>query len=300
MIFKRPISSSLLFLALGLVAPEYLLACSCGTTTLAQRFSISDHVFTAVVVDEYIEPSDDREPVRSLFAITESFKEFPQFGALVSHPDGNTCGIDIDVGVEYLFYVPDSGHIGLCSGIRATESAGPELQALRAFSSGANPDLSEPWYYLGGEAACLLGTSFVIREELHLVSSLQFRHRKADAENQETDELRINVSVFDIKPEGEHNSLVLVFADRIYSAPWITSRAMEQELPDGSKRTLRFADTFAFNGAEMRAILQEIGRVDSFSVRFDSEGFGLEVNAEVGTSNLGSGLSEFIGCTQSG
>src|SRR5690606_30500068 len=110
--------------------------------------------------------ADERTPVRSTFRITETFKGAAPFPAFVSHPFDAICGIDLQVGVEYLFFAPDSGELGLCSGTARSEAAQPEITALRAFASGEHADLAEPWRYGASEFGCSLTTSFDAGEDV--------------------------------------------------------------------------------------------------------------------------------------
>ena len=121
------------------------MACSCSALTFAKTYELSANVFTAVISGQYLEQEDDNTTVaRSTFTITETFKGARPFDAFVTYPAG-PCGLWLEAGVEYLFFAPDSGQIGVCSSTRRTEDATPQIAALKSFVSGESSALEEPW-----------------------------------------------------------------------------------------------------------------------------------------------------------
>jgi hypothetical protein len=120
-----------------------------------------------VITDKHTEPEGDGTTlVRSSFAVTRAFKGEQSFDALVSHRnDTVSCGVDLDVGVEYLFFVPNSGEIGVCSEPRRKEAAAPEVAALESFVTGRRSELVEPWHFSSVDEGCTLTTFFDVGED---------------------------------------------------------------------------------------------------------------------------------------
>ena len=104
-------------------------ACTCVPATLESRFEGAASVFTAVVKTQ--EPAGRRGRLRSAsFQVTENFKSEPQFERFISQSMDSLCGIDLEIGAEYLFFAPESGEINLCSGVRRTADAEAEIEYL--------------------------------------------------------------------------------------------------------------------------------------------------------------------------
>ncbi len=163
------------FLALCLLSGDAK-ACSCAQPGLESKFASSDNVFTAIitggeVIDQY---ERGRSPLKTLFNVTERFKGHVPFKHFRSHADSNTCGISLQVGVEYLIFAPNSGKIGLCSGImEVSDRKKPDgkkgiryVSALRAFIARENDSLAEPWFFAEHDGSCQLTGSFPY-PELH-------------------------------------------------------------------------------------------------------------------------------------
>src|SRR5690606_26470344 len=83
-------------------------ACTCSSGSLEARYR-AENVFTAVVTGGTYDPSLERESVRSTFEVGTVFKGSLPFSTLSSHPEDGTCGFALEVGVEYLFFLRDSG-----------------------------------------------------------------------------------------------------------------------------------------------------------------------------------------------
>lgn len=159
----------LLLFGIGLV-PAAAIACSCAGGSLEGNYTRSENVFSAVITGGRAtkERVGNSPQLQTTFEVTETFKGTIPFDYFSSHADGNSCGISLQVGVEYLIFAPDTGKIGLCSGIvpisetsQQKEAIGPKyVAALRAFKSGENDSLAEPWQFIEYQDVCTLSGSF--------------------------------------------------------------------------------------------------------------------------------------------
>lgn len=152
------------------LGPQIATACSCASPTLENRYEGSENVFTALIIGG--EVTNDRvlssPGIRAHFEVTETFKGSVPFEYLSSHVGGASCGISLRVGVEYLVFAPNTGKIGLCSGIVAVSGESEQavaagsryVDALRAFTSGDHDTLAEPWQFVEHEGICYLSSSF--------------------------------------------------------------------------------------------------------------------------------------------
>jgi hypothetical protein len=161
-----------LVIALGAVifVPKDVFACSCSGSSFAKRYELSANVFTAVVTDERTERiSDQSTLVRHAFTVTRAFKGQQAFNDLVSERhDIVSCGTPLKVGAEYLFFMRDSAQVGVCPGPLPRESAGPEIAALEAFTTGRRLEVMEPWRFRSYDEGCSLHTLFEASEENEL------------------------------------------------------------------------------------------------------------------------------------
>ena len=137
-------------------------ACSCVVPGFAKRYELTDNVFTAVVIDQQIIPAGDHlTVVQHHFEVSRVFKGDQPFDVLVrEQSDVVVCGIPPELGVEYLFFVQNSGRLGACGDPVKTELAGPEIAALDSFASGKRPELAEPWSFSSHDEGCSLRTRF--------------------------------------------------------------------------------------------------------------------------------------------
>ena len=96
-----------LLVAVGL-HPLAALACSCAPVLLAQRFESSENVFSAIITGATASrvPGRSTTQLQTAFLVTEQFKGRMGFEHLASHADGGSCGISLQVGVEYLATSP--------------------------------------------------------------------------------------------------------------------------------------------------------------------------------------------------
>lgn len=180
-----------LLICIGLL-PELALACSCSGGSLEGNYEGRDNVFTAVITggEATSERVGNSPKLRTFFEVTETFKGTIPFEHFNSHADGNSCGISLQVGVEYLIFAPDTGNIGLCSGIVAVstlpeqgEAIGPKyVAALRAFMAGENDDLAEPWQFMEYQGICRLSGRFPYTER-RSPASIKVTYRAAPPES---------------------------------------------------------------------------------------------------------------------
>jgi hypothetical protein len=291
----------LIFTAALIVCAADAVACSCADVTLASRYESSASVFMAVVVDEHVEPADERTPARFAFSITETFKGRPAFAELASRrSDGVSCGIALRVGVEYLFFAPESGEIGLCSGTVKREGAERQIAALRSFVSGHSQDLAEPWIFVGpSENGCSLATRFDIAAEDspgHLEISTS-KQRGAQAPAFDATELTIRPGRR--IPNGRDEDprpLSLTAGERAYAAAWTTGRVLQQA---GFPAAYEVPDSYVLSGADVEALLSELTMSRALHARYDSNGFGPSFDFEVRTTNLGDAGVRMLDCAQS-
>lgn len=152
------------------LAPGLAMACSCASPSLENRYEGSENVFTALITggETTGERVGNSSKLRTYFEVTETFKGTIPFDHFSSHADGNSCGISLQVGVEYLVYAPDTGKIGLCSGIvpisggseQAATAGSRYVDALKAFKSGQNESLADPWQFFEQQGICMLSGRF--------------------------------------------------------------------------------------------------------------------------------------------
>ena len=152
------------------LASRSALACTCAVPSLETRYEKSDNVFTALITGGEVtrEHVLDSPKLKTHFKVTEVFKGAIPFESFNSHVGGASCGISLQVGVEYLVFAPDSGEIGLCSGVmalhgeseRPVEEGARYVDALRAFKSGETESLVEPWQFVEHQGICSLSGRF--------------------------------------------------------------------------------------------------------------------------------------------
>lgn len=152
------------------LAPGLAMACSCASPSLEIRYEGSQNVFTARVTggEATSERVGNSPKLKTYFEVTETFKGTIPFDHFSSHADGNSCGISLQVGFEYLIFAPDTGKIGLCSGIVAVSGESEQaaavgsnyVEALRAYTSGEHENLAEPWQFIEQKGICMLSGRF--------------------------------------------------------------------------------------------------------------------------------------------
>lgn len=173
-------------------APQLALACSCAGGSLEGKYERSENVFTAVITggEATNERVGNSPKLKTYFEATETFKGTIPFEHFSSHADGNSCGISLQVGVEYLIFAPDTGKIGLCSGIVAVSGVSEQgeaigskyVDALRAFKSGKNEGLPEPWQFFEQHGICRLSGRFPYGER-KWPASINVTYRTSPPEN---------------------------------------------------------------------------------------------------------------------
>ena len=142
----------------------------CVTPSLEELYAKSDNAFTARIIGGEVtgERFGNSHRLRTRFEVTEIFKGQIPFEHFKSHADGNTYGISLRIGADYLVFAPDSGAIGLCSGIVQISGLAPEheargrkyVTALRNFKEGRADSLADPWHFVRHEGVCSLSGRF--------------------------------------------------------------------------------------------------------------------------------------------
>ena len=297
----------LVWTAILMVCANDARACLCADTTLEARYEKSANVFMAVVIGQYIEPSDERTPVRSTFTITETFKGAPPFEAFITgrppvDRSGDDCWIALEVGVEYLFFVPDSGVVTPCGGTVRRDHAGWTIAALRSYVWGASPDLAQAWYFYGpSDNGCSLRTTFDIAENygpgLLVISTSRIRATQGPG---------FHVTELTIEPgrgipngrDPNPHPLSLSVTDAVYTAPWTTGRVFR--MPAGtSPPTQKIPDSYLLAGNDVEALLNELTMSRALRVRYDANGFGPSFDMEVRTTNIGDAGVQMLHCMES-
>ena len=279
-------------------------ACSCVPFTLESRYESSANVFTAIVTTEYLEPADERTPIRSLFRVTESFKGGPPFGMFTSHPEDGTCGIDLQEGVEYLFFAPDSGEINYCSGISTTDRARPEIESLRSYVSGESSGVSEPWRfsrYVSGE--CSLNALFDFgggfgQGHLRVLASNERAVWARGSPQFDFAELAIYLEHRFPTAIETRSPLKLAVGSVVYAADWTTGRAHDQETPNDGTVRASLPDAYVLLGNEVEELLRILTVSDALLVQYDGQGYEPNREVEVRTANLADAGFEMQECMQ--
>jgi hypothetical protein len=238
-VIDRIIAQSL-FVAILLCAclvPELVFACSCASPSLEDKFESSENVFTALITggEATNERVGNSPKLRTFFDVTETFKGTVPFEHFSSHSDGNSCGISLQVGVEYLIYAPDTGKIGLCSGIvvvsgeseQAAAAGSKYVDALRAFKSGQNESLAEPWQFFEQQGICMLSARFPYGE-MKWPASIRVTYwtRVPDAvvPNPDKPHLKAGFTEMTVAVPGRDDltdyPLMLSVGDQEYTAKW--------------------------------------------------------------------------------
>ncbi len=193
MVLKRTITALLLASLIGIgFMSETAFACSCAGGSLDGKYKGSQNVFTAVISGGTAtsERVGNSPKLQTTFHVTEVFKGTIPFDHFSHHADGNSCGISLQVGVEYLIFALDTGKIGLCSGIVAVSGLSQEneaiglkyVAALRAFKAGVNEGLAEPWHFTKFQGICRLSGRFPYGER-GWPASINVTYRTSPPEN---------------------------------------------------------------------------------------------------------------------
>jgi hypothetical protein len=105
-------------------------ACTCAAMTVEEQFAAAEHVFMAHVIGaslpsrariEVGEPSDrilfSGDPVEILFCPVTDYKgRSAALPKLFTVASGASCGIEVVLGAQYVFFADRKGHVGLCDG----------------------------------------------------------------------------------------------------------------------------------------------------------------------------------------
>ena len=261
----------IVFAVLSLGAPAAL-ACSCSVPGFAARYALTDNVFTAIVTGQRAEREDVTTPITysttitySNFTITRAFKGDRPFETLVTRRSDivGFCGVDLDAGAEYLFFVQNSGEIGVCGNPARRDQAGPEIAALEAFTSGKRSEVLEPWHFSLHDEGCSLMTRLDAGDgsAQGALSASGWRPGRASPTFG-----RAKIDVYPPAADG-HSGLTLVVQGTIYEPAFVAG---------GYSLTRDVADD----------ALRQILAADSFTVQWRSDDTGADHTIDVSTANL--------------
>lgn len=267
-------------------------ACSCGYVSLEQRYEAAENVFTAVVTGGSYDPSLERESVRSTFEVRTVFKGSLPFSTLSSHPEDGTCGFALEVGVEYLFFLRDSGEVGLCPSPVAAPDAQRELAALSAHAAG-RPDALAPIWHFGttpeGCYATVLLEAADTRNRLLDQAALSIRYtRPPDPDARDSgDGLVLTATSYGLESQRKRlgSRLRITVGDDTFAA---ALRRARNRIP-GAYYELRGKDVLRLLDA-----LPNSAAIDLFAELRHGASFDYRVR----TANLGDTVEQFHACMQ--
>ena len=244
------------------------MACSCSAATFAKTYELSANVFTAVITGQHLEQEEHNTTVaRSTFTVTDTFKGAQPFAEILSYPAG-PCGVWLEADVEYLFFTPDSGQVGVCSGPRKIADAAPQIAALRSFASGERSELEEPWQFQSSKDGCALTTIFETAAGDDGSGSLTLYGKRAPAPDVlafESAALTVMVAT----DEGTDHLILTTVDGRVHRATRNGSGAL---------------GTYVVGGEGALEILRTSMTSDTLYIRSGYGGSGLDI--EVSTANL--------------
>ena len=284
----KRISPMLLFIFCAL--PHQAIACSCAGSDLQGQYESSQNVFTAVITGANF---DEDGNIEADFEVTETFKGTISFDKLRTTRGGTSCDTSITVGPEYLLFMGDQGRFGGCSGNRTIIPGTPTpwLDLLRAYQSGATPNLSSPWRSYEHDGTCRLSTNFRSTKD-SVISYLNIEYRYAAPENpdwtiEQLNKAGYSAAVFMLPTRNEpaDAKLILKTPNREFYATW-----SDNALPGRSR------GAFALTGEDVRAFAVELlaaseVRVEGTLARYPS----LE-GTVIRTTNAGTAISDFVDC----
>jgi hypothetical protein len=274
-------SATLVVFAMLSLGLEDAVACSCLGIPFAQKYEQADNVFTAIVTAEETEFAGGITEVRSSFATTQVFKGRQPFANLVTYRSSVAgCGIGLEVGRQYLFFVPDSGQVGGCYGTKETEVAGPELAALESFVSGERSELVEPWHFGSYDEGCTVSTLFDVGEG-QPQGALVLDGLRPDRNWPGFGRARITVMLLTDRSHGE---LTLILDEEIYE-PTVYVRTSPPGIFDGDPDALVSQD-YVVSGEQAEEILRRTMRADTLRLRLDKGRRQFDVDINVSTANL--------------
>lgn len=291
------------FLLLGLlISPSLVHACSCMHLNLEQHYLRTPNVFTAVITGvQFVECNDRDSSIRcsnyeAQFEATKIYKGSTPFSVITSHVGGASCGTSLGVGIEYLFFMDDSGATSLCSGTRTVTGAEPwvteELERLESYVSGKSPDLSSPWYMSEYDGLCIVGTDFLIEsgKEFPYSGRIETSFRKAVGTQSRrwpnlNNEAGFSAVLVDLPVVNnpKEQPIELIIGNQTFPMTWLAN-------DDGwggqyalfGEGVTRFSSLMEnLDEIRVQGVIPEIGRIDS----------------EVRTTNIGNAISDFVDCT---
>ncbi len=279
-------------------APKIALACSCAGGSLEGRYEVSENVFTAVITggEATNEQVGNSSKLKTYFEATETFKGTVPFDQFSSHADGNSCGLSLQIGVEYLIFAPDTGSIGLCSGIVAVSGVSEQVaavgskyvEALRAFKSGANQSLAEPWQFFEQLGICMLSGSFPygeMRWPARIRVTYWTRMPDAVVPNPDKPYLKAGFTKMSISVPGRDDltdyPLTLSVGDQNYTAQW-------NEVEYSSARYFVDSD-------DVPSLIADLVDASELRIKSAHPKYG-EVDAEASLINAGDSITRMLSC----
>jgi len=283
-----------LVICVAFVAWSPSFACSCAYFTLDYEYESSTNVFTAVVTSAKI---DKKGNVVAGFEVTEVFKGDIPFEKLETHATG-PCATLTTVGLEYLFFLGDSGGFSMCTApitLRPDRNE-PWLELLKAYKSGETPNLSSPWHYNEYDGACYLVTDFLVTEK-HFKSKILIVYRYAEPvkETYTVPELtRPGFAYVELEmptaDEPEGSSIEIETQNREFIAFWFH----RNDAPYISRNGFRLiAD-------EVIAFAEELLTSSSAVLKGSLSRYGPIDGTEIQTTNAGTEIAEFVSCAKRG
>lgn len=290
----RLFTRQLMLIWLLLATSSTSLACSCAGLPLDKRYELSENIFIATITEGQVN-SDYRVFVG--FIVNERFKGDIPFDTLRTHLGGASCGTSFRVGVKYLIFAPDSGEVGLCSGLAAIDTdtnsrVNRNVTALREFVTGDSPTLTVRSNSPLEEQQCVLANQFNVenRSELAFIVFFYWTRPESpagpDARIDGTSSVSAAVSIIILPNEELSDSqIVLETASRTYTANW---RELEEQDGGGDSH-------FELLGKEALHLIREIPTLDNLVVR------GVNQSTEslrtlVRQKSMANGNEEFFGC----
>jgi hypothetical protein len=271
-------------------------ACSCALSGLGSAFALSDNVFTALITGGILSSEDSsRTPGLSFtFEVTEVFKGSIPFDRLTSHLGGGSCGMSLNVGYGYLFFLQDDGKFGSCHLIEVVSPQGEaepgaieHLESLRSFKAGNTSALDDPWTFGERYGVCWLYTSYLAVSNRHASLRITFRHAPPPLEVEDLSDEYYQPGFADV-------SIFVPFADDERPpalAVRLGSRAFTANARTGEEHTR----DYALHGEDVVAFTRALAHAND--VRIASSGASASTFAGVAPiTRLGTGAADMLRC----
>lgn len=283
------------------LASNMAFACSCVRGSLEGTYDRSENVFTALVTggETTGERVGNSAKLKTFFTVTETFKGSIPFEYFSSHAGGSSCGISLQVGVEYLIFAPDTGKIGLCSGIVAVsglphegEALGPKyVAALQAFKTGENDDLADPWHFLEYRGICRLSGRFPYANTRWPASiRVTYWSRMPDT-------VVLNPDKPDLKPGFTEMSISVPGRDDLTNYPLtlaVNGKRYSAQWAEGEYSRARYL----INGEDVPDLIADMVGASAVSVTSVHPEHG-EIDTEASLANAGESVEKMAQCINS-